>query len=85
MLRLLRNAKRYDRAALLAIGVRQPYRGRHIGQTLAATLYHRYEQLGLRSASYLMVNDSNLASRRLAESLGGQGRIRYTVFEKPLD
>ena len=65
--------------------MRQPYRGRHIGQTLAATLYQRYEQLGLRSASYLMVNDSNLASRRLAESLGGQGRIRYTVFEKPLD
>lgn len=42
----LARAKRYDRAGLLCIGVRDAYRHRHIGQTLAATLYRRYEELG---------------------------------------
>jgi len=77
-------AKRYDRAGLIAIGVLESQRGKHIGQTLAATLYRRYEELGLTRAYYVMVNDSNLASRRLAESLGAHGRILYTVYEKPL-
>lgn len=84
IIRLLRKAKRYDRAGLLAIGVRDAHRGRHIGQTLAATLYRRYEELGLAGAHYYPVNDCNLASRRLAESFGGQGRVLYACFDKPL-
>jgi hypothetical protein len=31
-----------------------------------------------------MVNDRNHASRRLADSLGGRGRVLYTVYDKPL-
>jgi hypothetical protein len=31
-----------------------------------------------------MVNDRNLASRRLAEPFGGRARILYTVYDKPL-
>jgi GNAT superfamily N-acetyltransferase len=84
IVRLMRGAKRYDRAGLLAIGVCDAHRGKHIGQTLAATLYRRYEELGLAGAHYYPVNDSNLASRRLAESFGGQGRILYTCYDKPL-
>ena len=84
MLRLLLKAKQYDRAGLLTIGVQEPYRRRHIGHTLAATLYRHYEQLGHRGSTYHIVNDHNHASRRLAESLGGRGRILYTIFDKPL-
>lgn len=82
--RLLRRARRIERAGLLSIGVRDAYRGRSIGQTLAATLYRRYEQLGLRGALYYPVNDHNLASRRLAESFGATGRVLYTAYDKPL-
>lgn len=84
ILRLMLRAKRYDRAGLLAIGVLKSHRGKHIGQTLAATLYHRYEELGLTGAFYHPVNDHNLASRRLAESFGARGRILYNVYDKPL-
>jgi GNAT superfamily N-acetyltransferase len=84
IVRLLLRAKRYDRAGLIAIGVRDSHRGKHIGQTLAATLYRRYEQLGLTGALYYPVNDHNLASRRFAEAFGGRGRILYTCFDKPL-
>jgi GNAT superfamily N-acetyltransferase len=84
MVRLLLGAKRYDRAGLFAIGVRESQRGKHIGQTLAATLYRRYEEMGLTGSFYYPVNDHNLASRRLAESFGGEGRILMTVFDKPL-
>lgn len=84
ILRLMLGAKRYDRAGLISIGVRDSHRGQHIGQTLAATLYRRYEELGLVGAFYYPVNDENLASRKLAESFGGRGRILYTAFDKPL-
>jgi GNAT superfamily N-acetyltransferase len=84
ILRLMLGAKRYKRAGLISIGVRDSQRGKHIGQTLAATLYRRYEELGLGSAFYYPVNDHNLASRRLAESFGGRGRILYHAYDKPL-
>jgi GNAT superfamily N-acetyltransferase len=84
IVRLLLRAKRYERAGLAAIGVLESQRGKHIGHTLAATLYRRYEELGLRAAFYYPVNDRNLASRRFAESFGGRGRILYHVYDKPL-
>ncbi|MEK6272729.1 MAG: GNAT family N-acetyltransferase [Actinomycetota bacterium] len=84
IVRLMLRAKRYDRAGLLGIGVLDSQRGKHIGQTLAATLYRRYEELGLAGALYYPVNDDNLASRRLAESFGGRGRIVYHAYDKPL-
>ena len=84
IVRLMLGARRYRRAGLLAIGVRDAHRGKHIGQTLAATLYGRYRELGLTRALYYAVNDRNLASRRLAESLGGTGRILYHCYDKRL-
>jgi hypothetical protein len=84
IVRLMLRAKRYDRAGLIAIGVLDSQRGNHIGQTLAATLYRRYEELGLAGALYYPVNDDNLASRRFAEGFGGRGRILYHTYDKPL-
>jgi ribosomal protein S18 acetylase RimI-like enzyme len=82
--RLLLRAKRYDRAGLILIGVLDSHQGMHIGQTLAATLYRYYEERGLTSAFDYPVNESNLASRRLAGSLGGRGRNLYTAYAKQL-
>jgi GNAT superfamily N-acetyltransferase len=67
--------KRYRRAGLIAIGVRDAHPGKHIGQALAATLYRRYEDLGLpttwpRGAS--------------PKSFGGRGRVLYHAYDKPL-
>jgi GNAT superfamily N-acetyltransferase len=83
--RFMLRAKRFDRAGLILIGVLDSHRGKHIGQTLAATLYRYYEQRGLESAFYYPVNEDNLASRRLAEAFGGQGRNLYTAYQKRLD
>jgi GNAT superfamily N-acetyltransferase len=83
--RFMLRAKRFDRAGLIMIGVLDAQRGRHIGQTLAATLYRAYEERGLGRAFYYPVNEGNLASRRLAESFGGTGRNLYTAYEKRLD
>jgi hypothetical protein len=77
-------AKRCDRAGLIEIGGLNSQWGKHIGQTLAATLYHRYEELGLGDAHYYPVNDHSLASRRFAESFGGRGRMLCTAYDKPL-
>jgi ribosomal protein S18 acetylase RimI-like enzyme len=82
--RFMRGAKRFDRAGMITIGVRDAYRGRGIGATLTASLYRHYEELGLRGAFYYPVNERNTASRRLAESFGGRGRVLYAVFEKTL-
>ncbi len=84
ILRMMLRARRYDRAGLISIGVLDSERGKHIGHTLAATLYGRYVELGLPGAFYYPVNDHNLASRRFAESFGGRGRVLYTAYDKPL-
>jgi len=82
--RFMLRAKRFDRAGLILIGVLDSQRGKHIGQTLAATLYRYYEDRGLKSALYYPVNEDNLASRRLAESFAGHGRNLYTAYAKQL-
>src|SRR5947209_5179642 len=56
IVRVLLRANRYDSAGLIAIGVRESQRGKHIGQTLTASLYRRYEELGLTRAYYYPVN-----------------------------
>ncbi|MEN8234940.1 MAG: GNAT family N-acetyltransferase [Actinomycetota bacterium] len=84
IVRLYREAKNVDRHGLRVVGVREAFRGRHIGQTLACTLYRYYEQRGLASASYSYVDDANLASRGLAESLGGEGQIYLHCYGKRL-
>jgi ribosomal protein S18 acetylase RimI-like enzyme len=84
-LRFALGARRTRRAGLWLIGVLPEQRGRHIGQTLAATLYRRYEELGLGEAEYHIVNDENAGSRSLAESLGGQGRVVYHNYDRRLD
>jgi ribosomal protein S18 acetylase RimI-like enzyme len=83
-LRFFLGARRVRRAGLLIIGILPDRRGNRIGQTLAATLYRRYEELGLDEAEYYIVNEENRGSRSLAESFGGQGRVLYHNFDKPL-
>lgn len=83
-LRFAVGARKYQDAGLYGIGVLQRYRGKHIGQTLASALYRRYEEVGLTSAEYHTVNEDNIASRTLAASLGGEGRILYHNFDKVL-
>jgi ribosomal protein S18 acetylase RimI-like enzyme len=85
VLRLVRTVRRPGRIGLLAIGVRPRFRGRRIGALLAARLWRNIEQMGYGGSSYYVVNDDNTASRRLAESFGGEGRILYHCFDKRLD
>ena len=65
------------------IGVLDSHRGKHIGQTLAATLYRYYDERGLKSAFYYLVNEDNLASRRLA-SRSADAAATSTPYEKLL-
>jgi ribosomal protein S18 acetylase RimI-like enzyme len=78
-------ARRTRGAGLWLIGVLPELRGKHLGQTLAATLYRRYEELGLNQAEYHIVNEENLGSRSLAESFGGEGRVLYHNYDRRLD
>jgi ribosomal protein S18 acetylase RimI-like enzyme len=84
-LRFALGARRTRRAGLLIIGILPECRGNKIGQTLAATLYRRYEELGLEEAEYYIVNEDNRGSRSLAESFGGEGRRLYHVYDRRLD
>ena len=84
LLKLLRSGRHPDRWGLIGIAVNPEYRGKHIGQTLAATLFRHFETLGMQSAPYYWVNESNLGSRRLAESFGAQSHTAYVAYDKPL-
>ena len=84
LFRMMRSARRPSRVGLPGIAVRPQFQGRRIGATLAAWLYRNIEAMGLRESSYYVVNDSNVQSRSLAESLGCQGRILFHCFDKQL-
>jgi ribosomal protein S18 acetylase RimI-like enzyme len=84
MMRLFLGAGRYRRAGIVQIGVLPEYRGRGVAQALAATLYRYYQDKGLKSAFYHLVNEENTASRRFAESIGGAGRVLYHVYDRHL-
>jgi GNAT superfamily N-acetyltransferase len=84
-LRFALRARRARWAGLWVIGVLPELRGKRIGQTLAATLYRRYEELGLEGGEYHIVNDENTGSRALAQSFGGEGRILYHNYDRRLD
>jgi GNAT superfamily N-acetyltransferase len=84
-LRFALGARTTRGAGLWLVGVLPEHRGKRIGQTLAATLYRRYEELGLGEAEYHIVNDVNIGSRSLAESIGGHGRILYHNYDRYLD
>ena len=84
IIKFMFNAKRYNRAGLVGIGVLPDYRGTGVAQALAITLYKRFEEQGLREAFYHVVNESNTRSRRFAESMGGTGRVMYHCYDKNL-
>jgi GNAT superfamily N-acetyltransferase len=84
-LRFALGARTTRGAGLWLIGTLPEYRGKRIGQTLASTLYRRYEELGLGEAEYHIVNDVNVGSRSLAESLGGEGTVLYHNYDRRLD
>jgi GNAT superfamily N-acetyltransferase len=84
ILRLMREGKRPARRGLILVVVDPAHRGRGVAQALCATLFRRYEALGLRSAPYYPVNHANAGSRRLAESFGGVGRVTHTIYDRVL-
>ncbi|WP_205697943.1 GNAT family N-acetyltransferase [Conexibacter sp. SYSU D00693] len=74
-LRLLRAKRRPARAGVFMVGVTEAGRGRGIGRALAAQVLRRAVELGATEGIYHLVNEHNRASRALAESLGGTGRV----------
>jgi GNAT superfamily N-acetyltransferase len=73
------------RAGLICIALNPEVRGHGVGAALAAQLYTNLEQMGYGGGSYYLVNEVNRASRGLAESFGGMGRVLYHCFDKRLD
>ena len=82
ILRMMRAARRPSRVGLIAIALRPQFRGRRIGAALASTLYRNFEEMGQTGSLYYLVNDSNVRSRGLAESLGGEGRLLYQCYDR---
>ena len=73
---------RYKSAGILFVAVRSEYRGRGIGPVLELAVLNRYEELGLKKAFIYTINEDNLASRKIAESIGGVARLLYQAYDK---
>ena len=84
-LRFLRDARHARRASAFTVGVRLSHRGRGIGRALLATALSHYAERGFTDVDYHLVNDANRASRALAETFGGRGRVLHHGFERLLD
>jgi len=82
--KLLTRANRFQRAGILGIGVANEHKGKGLSKAIAMKLYGYHEALGLKSSLYFPVNESNIDSRGFAESIGGEGRLMYQVYDKIL-
>lgn len=80
--KLLTRANKFQRAGILGIGITDEHRGKGLSKAIAMKLYGYHEELGLKSSLYFPVNESNIASRGFAESIGGKGRLMYQVYDK---
>lgn len=82
--RMVRGIKKVGRHGVFVAGVRDRFRGRGIAQTLTSRILNHYEQLGMGSALLYWVDDENMASRGLCESLGAEGGIKLHCYQKTL-
>lgn len=82
--KLLTRANKFQRAGILGIGVTNENKGKGLSKAIAMKLYSYHEAMGLKSSLYFPVNESNMASRGFAESIGGKGRLMYQVYNKVL-
>jgi GNAT superfamily N-acetyltransferase len=73
-----------DHGVLLAIGVKQAYRGRGVNVALAARSYLAMIDRGYKTASYTLVLDDNWPSRRTAERLGARVTRNFNIYRKEL-
>lgn len=81
-IQFLFRGRHYESAGILFIAVRSEYRGRGIGPFLELMVLQRYEALGLKKAFIYTINDNNLASRKIADSIGGIPRLLYHAYDK---
>ena len=80
--KLMTRANKFQRAGILGIGVVNDFKGKGLAKAIAMKLYGYHEALGLKSSLYFPVNESNMDSRGFAESIGGEGRLMYQVYDK---
>lgn len=78
------SAKKFKRAGILGIGVKDEFKGKGLAKAIAIKVYGYHESRGLKSSLYFPVNESNTDSRGFAESIGGKGRLMYQVYDKAL-
>jgi hypothetical protein len=72
------------RGILFEICVRKPFRGLGVNYALGARLFLAMMREGCTEASYTLVLDTNLASRRTAENFGAVPARNFVVYEKAL-
>ena len=82
--KLLTRAGKFKRAGILGIGVADGHKGKGLAKAMAMKIYGYHESLGLKSSLYFPVNEGNMESRGFAESIGGNGRLMYQVYDKAL-
>jgi len=74
--------KESEKLNFLAIGVREPARGRGLNLAMAAQAYQKLIDRGAKYLSYTLVVDDNWPSRRTAEKLGAKVCANYVVYRR---
>jgi GNAT superfamily N-acetyltransferase len=81
-IKFLLRGGRYKSGGILIIAVRSEYRGKGIGRVLELSVLQRYEELGVKKAFIYTINDDNVASRKIADAIGGVPRLLYHAYDK---
>jgi len=73
-----------EKLNILAIGVREPARGRGLNYAMAGAAFLELVRRGWTHVSYTLVLDDNWASRRTGEGLGAQLCANYVAYRRTL-
>jgi GNAT superfamily N-acetyltransferase len=73
-----------EKLNILAIGVRQPARGRGVNYAMAGYAFLELVRRGSSHVSYTLVLDDNWPSRRTGEGLGGSLCANYVAYRREL-
>ncbi|MCP2261479.1 hypothetical protein LX15_005205 [Streptoalloteichus tenebrarius] len=83
-LRLWRAARRVRRVRILALGVREGYRGRGVDVALTVGMVRAARRLGYTDGEVSWTLEDNRAANRVAEYLGATRSRTYRIYQRPL-
>jgi len=84
IVKFVSNLKKIDQGKFVILGIEKEHRGKGIGSFLNYYALLEMKKRGYKKAEYGWIEESNIASKKAGEKLGGKLSKIYRVYEKEI-